>query len=154
MVIHESLPFLCCGPRSKLLPQMTSVVENKALLPAFKKKKKKQIKTACLLICIFAFTFGCIGLSPLCAVRAERGLPSEHGVPAPHGGAFSWRSAWVPGHSGSVAVVPGLGASWRVGSSRTRDRTHVPSIGRQILNHWTPRESPIKVCFKYSMKTT
>ena len=140
MVIHESLPFLCCGPRSKLLPQMTSVVENKALLPALKKKKKKQIKTACLLICIFAFTFGCIGLSPLCAVRAERGLPSEHGVPAPHGGAFSWRSAWVPGHSGSVAVVPGLGASWRVGSSRTRDRTHVLCTSRWILNHWSTRE--------------
>ena len=141
MVIHESLPFLCCGPRSKLLPQMTSVVENKALLPALKKKKKKkQIKTACLLICIFAFTFGCIGLSPLCAVRAERGLPSEHGVPAPHCGAFSWRSAWVPGHSGSVAVVPGLGASWRVGSSRTRDRTHVLCTSRWILNHWSTRE--------------
>ena len=25
-------------------------------------------------------------------------------------------------------------------SSRTRDRTHIPCIGRQILNHWTTRE--------------
>ena len=27
-----------------------------------------------------------------------------------------------------------------MGSSRTRDRTHVPCIGRQILNHWTTRK--------------
>ena len=27
-------------------------------------------------------------------------------------------------------------------SSPTRDRTHVPCIGRQILNHWTTREVP------------
>ena len=24
----------------------------------------------------------------------------------------------------------------------TRDKTHVPSVGRQILNHWTAREVP------------
>ena len=29
---------------------------------------------------------------------------------------------------------------WHRGSSWTRDRTYVPSIGRQILNHWTTRE--------------
>ena len=28
---------------------------------------------------------------------------------------------------------------WHVGSSWSRDRTHVPCIGRQILNHWTTR---------------
>ena len=27
-------------------------------------------------------------------------------------------------------------------SSLTRDRTHIPSNGRQILNHWTTREVP------------
>ena len=27
-------------------------------------------------------------------------------------------------------------------SSQTRDQTHVPCIGRQILNHWTAREVP------------
>ena len=27
-----------------------------------------------------------------------------------------------------------------VGSSQTRDRTHVPCIGRWFLNHWIPRE--------------
>ena len=29
-----------------------------------------------------------------------------------------------------------------VASSQTRDQTHVPCIGRQILNHWTSRGSP------------
>ena len=29
-----------------------------------------------------------------------------------------------------------------VGSSQTRGRTHVPCIGRRILNHWTTREVP------------
>ena len=28
-------------------------------------------------------------------------------------------------------------------SSPTRDKTHIPCTGRQILNHWTPREVPI-----------
>ena len=34
----------------------------------------------------------------------------------------------------------GLGAPGHVGSSQTRDQTHVLSIGRQILMHWTTRE--------------
>ena len=29
-----------------------------------------------------------------------------------------------------------------MGSSWTRDRTHVPCTGRQILNHWTTRKNP------------
>ena len=35
-----------------------------------------------------------------------------------------------------------LVALQHVGSSRTRDRTHVPCTGRQILNHWATREVP------------
>ena len=31
---------------------------------------------------------------------------------------------------------------WHVGSSQTRDWSHIPCIGRQILNHWTTREIP------------
>ena len=27
-------------------------------------------------------------------------------------------------------------------SSLIRDQTHIPSIGRQVLNHWTTREIP------------
>ena len=33
-----------------------------------------------------------------------------------------------------------LVAPWHVESSRTRDGTHVPYIGRQILSHWTIME--------------
>ena len=41
----------------------------------------------------------------------------------------------------SVVVVHGLSFSvWPVGSSRTRDQTRVPCVGRQILNHWITRE--------------
>ena len=38
----------------------------------------------------------------------------------------------------------GLVAPWPVGSysSQTRERTHVPCTGRQVLNHWTTRELP------------
>ena len=36
----------------------------------------------------------------------------------------------------------GLVAPRHVGSSRTRDRTHVPCIGRRILNHCAAREVP------------
>ena len=35
----------------------------------------------------------------------------------------------------------GLAASRNVGSSWTRDLTHVPSFGRWILNHWTTRKA-------------
>ena len=36
----------------------------------------------------------------------------------------------------------GLVAPWHMGSSRTRARTRVPCIGRQILNHCATREAP------------
>ena len=43
----------------------------------------------------------------------------------------------------------GLVAPRHVGSSQTRDRAHVPCIGRQILNQCTTREAPIIIfiCF-------
>ena len=34
----------------------------------------------------------------------------------------------------------GLGAQQNVESSETRDQTHVPCTGRQIINHWTTRK--------------
>ena len=40
----------------------------------------------------------------------------------------------------------GLVAPRHVESSRTRDQTHVPSVGWQILNHWITREVP---CFSF-----
>ena len=53
------------------------------------------------------------------------------------------------------ALAFGLSSLWltgfvvlqHVGSSQTRDQTGVPSIGRQILNHWTTREV-LEECFK------
>ena len=50
-------------------------------------------------------------------------------------------------HTGSRAQAQqlcctGLVAPWHVGSSQTRARTHVPCIGRQILNHCTTRKAP------------
>ena len=70
---------------------------------------------------------------------------------------------WVLGHTGSVVVVYGLSSlgAWALEprldscstwlqlpcdmwdlSSQTRDRAHVPCIGRRILNHWPTREVP------------
>ena len=49
----------------------------------------------------------------------------------------SWRHTgflWLWG-AGSAAL-------WRVGSSRSRDRTHVPCTGRQILTHCNTGEVP------------
>ena len=41
----------------------------------------------------------------------------------------------------SVVVAHGFSCPGHVGSSWPRDRTHVPCIGSQILNHWTTREA-------------
>ena len=47
---------------------------------------------------------------------------------------------------GSVVVV-----IWHMESSQIRDRTHVPCIGRRILNHWTVRgiQLSLYVCFGF-----
>ena len=61
---------------------------------------------------------------------------------------------WAPEHMGSVVVACGLSicsvqAQLPHGIcdliSPNRDRTHVPCIGRKILNHWTTREVPINM---------
>ena len=46
----------------------------------------------------------------------------------------------------------GWAAPWHVGYPQTRDQTHVPCIGRQILNHWTTREAPIHLIFVYGIE--
>lgn len=38
------------------------------------------------------------------------------------------------------AVGAQVGALRHMGSSRNRDRTHGPCMGRQLLHHWTTRE--------------
>ena len=61
-------------------------------------------------------------------------------------------SAWALGPTGFSSCgsraqaqqlwCTGLVGPWHVGSSRTRDRTRVPCIGRRILNHCATREVP------------
>ena len=51
-------------------------------------------------------------------------------------GATLCRGAWT------LLWLMGLVAPRHEGSFWTKDRTHVPYIDRQILNHWTTRESP------------
>ena len=54
---------------------------------------------------------------------------------------FSCCRAWALEWEASAVVAHGLSFSvWPVGSSRTRDQTLVPCVGRQILNHWITRE--------------
>ena len=90
---------------------------------------------------------------------ATLGLPC--GARASHCGGFSCCGAWALGTQASVVVARGLGscgsqalecrlnscgawglvAPWHVRSSRSRARTHVPCIGRWILNHCATREA-------------
>ena len=105
---------------------------------------------------LFYFIFGCAGSSLLRArlslVAASRGYSS---LPCT---GFSLKWLLLLRSSGSRCVGfsscgsralerrlsswqrTGLAALRHVGSSRTRARTHVPHIGRRILNHCTTRE--------------
>ena len=100
----------------------------------------------------FFFFFGCVGSCLLHAgfLQLRRvGAVLHCGAQASHRGGFQARSTgsrhadfsscstWAQQlwHTGLVAPRP-------VGSSRTRDRTCVPCIGRQILNHCATREVP------------
>ena len=55
------------------------------------------------------------------------------------GFSFFGAPALVAVHGHSWWWCMGLVAPQNVGSSLTRDQTHVPCIGRQTLNHWTTR---------------
>ena len=67
------------------------------------------------------------------------------GSPLPHAGAFPAAHRRLQLKcAGSVVVgvqtyLPR--GMWNL-SSPTRDRIHTPCTGRQILNHWTPKEAP------------
>ena len=60
---------------------------------------------------------------------------------ASHRGGFFHFGSPALEHS-SVVVAQRLGGSAHVGPSWTRDQTCVPFTGRQILYHWTTRETP------------
>ena len=46
---------------------------------------------------------------------------------------------------GQWSWCTGLDAQRHVGSSQTRDPTHIPRVDRQILSHWATEEVPITV---------
>ena len=89
------------------------------------------------------------------------GTPLRCSARASHCSGFSCCGAWALGARASVVIAHGLSSCgsqasraqaqqlWcmglvalqHVGSSRTRDRTRVPCIGRRILNHCATREA-------------
>ena len=71
---------------------------------------------------------------------SEQGLLSSCGARASRYGGFSC-GARALGHSGSVAVVHGLGCPQVWESSQTRGWSRFPCIGRRILYHWTTGET-------------
>ena len=72
---------------------------------------------------------------------AENGDYSLLRCTAPHCGGFSCCGAQALGVRASVVVAHGLSCFVACGIFPTRARTHVPCIGRQILNHCTTREA-------------
>ena len=79
---------------------------------------------------------------------SRQGLLSRCGVEASHMVASNCGTRAL-GHAGCSSCSPqarslqhmGLVTLRHVGSSQTRDRTHVPCNGRPILNHWATREA-------------
>ena len=100
--------------------------------------------------------FGCVGSSLLhrdflqlwragaalhCGAWASHcggfSLVAEHGLQA-----YGLQQLWLVGSSAQAQWLwyTGLVAPWHVRSSQTRDQTHVPCVGRRILNHCATRE--------------
>ena len=91
------------------------------------------------------FIFGCIGSSFLCEgllLLRQVGATLHRGVQASHYRGLSCCRAQAPDAQAQQLWLTGLVAPWHVGSSQTRARTHVPCIGRQILNHCATGETP------------
>ena len=89
---------------------------------------------------------GLLFVAVLRLLIAVASLAVEHGVQA-RGLQQLWHMGSVVvarrlQSTGSVVVAHRLSCSAARGSSRTRARTHVPCIGRRILNHCTSREVP------------
>ena len=89
------------------------------------KKKKITLAVLSLHCCIWAFSscseWGLLFIAVLRFLIAVASLVAAQGLQS----------------TNSVATQP-VRCSW------TKDQTHVPCTGRQILNHWTIREVPIK----------
>ena len=92
----------------------------------------------------YLFIFGCAGSSWLCAsfLQLQRAGTALHcSTRVSHCCGFSCCRAQALEHSlrawAQYLWHMGVVDPWHAGSSRTRDRTHVSCIGRQILNPWT-----------------
>ena len=70
------------------------------------------------------------------------GAPLHRGVWASHCCGLSCCGAWAPDAQAQKLWLTGPVAPQHVRSSQTRAQTHVPCIGRQILNHCATREAP------------
>ena len=69
------------------------------------------------------------------------GATLHRGAQATHYRGLSRCRAQAPDAQAQQLWLTGLVAPRHVGSSQTRARTHVPCIGRQILNHCATREA-------------
>ena len=100
----------------------------------------------------YLIIFDCSGSSLSCGLSSsfcEQGLLSSCDVQASHFGGFSCCRAQALGawaqqlqRLSTVVVAHGSSCSETCGIFLVRDGTHVPCIGRWILNHWTTREAP------------
>ena len=93
-------------------------------LPSFI-KNYHYLSLAVLGLCYWLWAFSSCG---------EWGLLSSRGAQVSPGGVFFCCRAWSLGQVGFSSCSMALESSW------AKDWTHVPCIGRQILNHWTTRE--------------
>ena len=82
----------------------------------------------------------------------QAGVTLHRGVRASHCCGLSCCGAQAPGAQAQQLWLTGLVIPRHVGSSQTRARTHVPCIGRQILNHCATREA-LEV-FLYNLGTS
>ena len=92
----------------------------------------------------YLFIYGCVGSSFLCEGflhLRQVGATLHRGAWASHYRSLSCCGAQAPDVQAQQLWLMGLVALWHVGSSQTRARTHVPCIGRQILNHCATREA-------------
>ena len=71
------------------------------------------------------------------------GTTLHRGARASHCRGLSCCRAQAPDAQAQQLWLMDLVAPRHVGSSQTRDRTRVPCIGRQILNHCATREAPL-----------
>ena len=93
-------------------------------------------------VCIYLFIFGCavplllhLGFLWLWCLGFSLPLLIFLQTMGSRASGFSIFSAWA-----WLWWCTGLVAPWHVESSWTRDRTHVPCIGRWLLNHRTTRD--------------